>query len=144
MTNPSTPERLYGQTPSPKIATGTQHLMYSLLLTACVSTWTVNSNLASSHAYSIGSKTLNGCRDACVENPNCVAVNHNDKDGTCWVHENASDLTTKWIWGDGNQHILKSRCDTPSSSEFILGRNSQGQSKHERWCKRHSFSRPEF
>ena len=47
-----------------------------------------------------------------MENPNCVAIDHNYKDSTCWIGEKTSDLVTQHRWTDDNQYILKNKCDT--------------------------------
>ena len=87
----------------------------------CYPSWTINNNIYSPGAYSIGLMTLIECQNRCVEkkeNPNCVAIDHNYNDGTCWIQEKASDLTTQYKWTAGNQYVLKNRCDVaPTSRE---------------------------
>ena len=87
--------------------------------TACESTWTVINNIYTNGMYAIGAKTLAQCKDRCVANPNCVAIDHNYKDGNCWMGEKTSDLVNQYRWTDGNQYILKSRCDTPVTNREI-------------------------
>ena len=91
-----------------------------VIFSACVSTWTVNNNIYSNGMYSIGAKTLTQCKERCVMNPNCVAIDHNYKDGNCWISEKKSDLVNQYRWTDGNQYILVNKCDTPPTDRELF------------------------
>ena len=93
---------------------------FMVIFSACVSTWTVNNNIYSNGMYSIGAKTLTQCKERCVMNPNCVAIDHNYKDGNCWIGEKTSDLVNQYRWTDGNQYILVSRCDKPTTDRELF------------------------
>ena len=53
------------------------------------------------------------------ENNNCIAVDYNYKDGTCWVHEKTTDLNVKNKWNDGNQYVVVNKCAAPPTRECL-------------------------
>ena len=56
-----------------------------------------------------------------MENFNCVAVDHNFNDGTCWVHESEKDIVIRdqrFVYG--NQYVLNTRCDWSCKSPFTI------------------------
>ena len=87
----------------------------------CGPSWTIYNNLASSGSYSVGSKSLSDCQNVCVENFNCVAVDHNFNDGTCWIHELEKDIVVRDLWFVySNQYKLNTRCDWSCKSTLTL------------------------
>ena len=114
----------------PRNPEGTRVMLYEhvTFFSVCYPSWTINNNIYSPGAYSVGLKTLIECQDRCVENPNCVAIDHNYNDGNCWVHEKTSDLSTPIKWNDGNQYVLKNRCgETPPKRKFAWFISSYAQ-----------------
>ena len=93
----------------------------------CGPSWTIYNNVASPNPYSVGSKSLSDCQDVCVENLNCVGIDHNYNDGTCWIHEAATDLVMREVqFLNGNQYVLNTRCAGECLSEKETRNNSTG------------------
>ena len=84
----------------------------------CFISMKVNNNVYSPGAYSAGVESLASCQETCMQNQNCIAVDYNYKDGTCWIHEKTTDLNVNYKWNDGNQYVVTSKCAAAPTREW--------------------------
>ena len=64
------------------------------------------------------------CQEACVKNPQCVAIDVDSRAGNtlCWLHNSAGDLTTTRTENGVELLILKDRC--PTGKTFVQCMNN--------------------
>jgi len=67
-------------------------------------------------------RTPESCQAYCVTVPTCVAVDFDSNDNSCWLHNNAADLTEpNTYWQERTtQYRLNRNCITRSSFNNII------------------------
>ena len=57
-------------------------------------------------------RTVDACRDYCASVPDCVAVDFNFDDNSCWLHSDADDLLEEntYFQVNTNQYRINRTC----------------------------------
>ena len=60
--------------------------------------------------------TVESCQDYCASQPDCVAIDFNTLESSCWVHRNAANLQETFYQDGTNQYRIDRECATGTTT----------------------------
>ena len=84
---------------------------------ACPVQWTERRDTHSQFAERNDAyRTLSSCQDYCAGQPDCVAVDFDFNDNSCWVHRNQDNLVDDFYRENTHQYRIDRECATGTTT----------------------------